>query len=196
MDESISLVITTAIAVYGALIATLSLAASIVLGVNELKRHRARLKVVARRAILIDGFDKPSEPFISVEAINVGSGSIRISSFGFYLRDKSKLHIINPYLLNLPIDVDERRKVSTYYAFRWFRSLRKRSEILGVYFQDETGKMWRAKFTKKQKKQFEEATGEGYLVEWNPSLRAFYRSGSSKGDSIEMHEDPGNITLG
>jgi len=176
MDETTSLVITTVIAVYGAIIATLSLIGSVVLGIIELRRTRPRLKVEARRATLMDGLDEPSEPFISVEAINVGKGSVRISSFGFYLRDKSKMHIIKPYLLDLPADVPEQRKVTTFYACRWYRELKSKEDIKGVYFQDETGKMWRKKFTKKQRSLWEESVSDGYLIEWDPSIRTFYRA--------------------
>jgi hypothetical protein len=178
--------LTAAIATYGAVVATLSLAASIWLGLAELNRHKPRLKVIPNTGVLVDGMDRNSEPLVLVEAINTGSGKLRITGVGFTLTKGRKQQFMRPYLLTVPFDVEERRKATLYYACRWLRDKEDTAEITGAFFQDETGKVWKCRLRKKTLRRWAAKTSKGWLIQWDPQLHAFFRQDTIGGPRIPL----------
>ena len=81
--------ITTVVAVYGAVIATISLAASIWLGIVELNRHKSNISIHLGQGVIQNELG-PSESFIAIDAVNTGSGSIIITSWvGLHLTKRN-----------------------------------------------------------------------------------------------------------
>jgi len=166
---------TTAIAVYGAIVATLSLAASVWLGVAELNRHKPRLKITANTGCLLDGNDKSSEPLVMIEAINTGAGKIHITGIGWFLSNGHRWQVRDPYLLKVPFDLAERKKATFHYACRWLRDKADTKEIAGAYFKDETGRECRRRTSRKTLRRWAGMTSDGWLIQWEPRLKLYYR---------------------
>ena len=185
MDGS-QLAITTAVAVYGALVATFSLAASIWLGIAELNRHKPRLKVAPNTGVLVDAMERNSEPLILVEAINTGAGKLRITGVGFTLTKGRKHQFIRPYLLTVPFDLEERRKATLYYACRWLRDKEDKDQITGGFFRDETGKDWKCRIRKKTIRAWADMTSDGWMIQWDPQLQMFFRQDTPDGPRIPL----------
>lgn len=168
--------ITIAIAIYGAVLGTLSLILSIVLAVIEFNRRRPKVKVTAMYGQLINDDGKTSEPLIIIDAVNVGNGSIVLTAVGWLLAGGNKQQIIKPFMLNLPMKLEERRKCITYRACRWFREDDDNKQIVAFYFQDETGVLWKSKITQKQRKLWLNAKNDGWQIMWNPKHGSYYQS--------------------
>jgi hypothetical protein len=166
--------ITTIIAVYGAVLATIGFALSLFLGINELRRHQPRVRVTVSIGNLINPGVSHSEPLILVEAINTGQGTVVLEMFGFLLRDKSKQVILQPYWIQLPHALQERKRLTAFYACRWFREDKKSDQIIAAYFKDETGTMWKGKITRHTRRAILQAPDTGYLIQWSPSTQSYY----------------------
>lgn len=167
--------ITIIIAVYGAVLATLGFVLSIVLGVNELRKERPKIKVKSSFGSLIDSDGKSSELLILFEAHNTSLVPIIITGCGWLGERGKKYQFIKPYLLELPMRLTSRRKVTAYYACRWFRDYKDKDKVIGFYFADEESNIWKAKVSKKQKQSWEKANNNGYLIEWNKDMQSFFR---------------------
>jgi len=166
--------VTTVIAVYGAVVATLGFVLSIVLGIHELRRERPRVRVTLDTGHLANIGKINSEPLILVEAVNTGKGDVLLENFGFLLKGGSKQVIIRPYMIELPFNLEERRRLTAYYACRWFRENKANDKIVAAFFKDVTGAMWKAKITSKMRRRTLDAPDTGYLIEWSPELMAYY----------------------
>lgn len=152
-------IIAIILSIYGAILST-------ILAIHEIRKGKPNLNVCARHGYLYDGYGKPSEPVILMEAINSGSGSISLNGVGWMNRDGSKQHLTNSYPEGiLPMVLDERRKCTTAYACRWFRKIIDHDKVKGLYFQDETGKLWYSKVSKKVIKTWLNSTGEGWRLD-------------------------------
>ena len=101
--------ITTVIAIYGASIATISMAASIWLGVLELKKKRPKISIMIGERILFSESIGASEPVMLAQAMNVGLGSQKIVSVQLQLSNKTPLTFLGSYKLKLPFELDENR---------------------------------------------------------------------------------------
>jgi hypothetical protein len=92
---------------------------------------------------------EPSEPCLMIKAIKRGAGSIFISGWGFLMKDKSKLHIRNPYpRLNFPKELTEGESILFGYACREIdedveRNLLILENVKSIYVQDATGRLWK-----------------------------------------------------
>ena len=174
MPQSTNELITLSIAIYGAVLATLGFILSVILAIHEIAKQRPKIKVIARNARINYDNGKSSELLISIEAVNTGSGSLVLTGVGWVLKDKSKLQILKPYLLELPIKLDERRKCCAYVPCReGFRELKNNKEIIGVFYQDETGQQWNSKISRKQKNLWMEPTNDGLKIIWNPDSMSY-----------------------
>jgi len=109
----------TIIATYGAVLASLGFILSVILGIYEIRRDRASLKISIANCTFIYHDNKISEPFLAVKAVNSGKGTIVLNTFGFLMKDGSKQVIISPYILDLPFKLEERRSCEAGYAIRW-----------------------------------------------------------------------------
>jgi hypothetical protein len=167
--------ITIIIAVYGAVLATLGFALSLVLGINEIQKQLPRIKVKLTSGFLIDRDGKSSEPLIIFEAYNNGQFAVEITGCGWLALNRAKYQFSKPYLLKLPYTLEPHRIIQTYFCCRWFRDLPYKEKINGIFFVDEGGNQWNLKINKKQLRQWEAAQSKGYLIEWNKNLQEFYR---------------------
>lgn len=158
---------TTAIAIYGAILAS-------VLAILEIKRRQPRIRVKASLGVLWSDDGKPSEPFIIIEAVNLGQGPVTFDNFGWLNRDGSKQVILKPYLLEFPFTLDERKRCNAYYACRWFQENEENRQISAAFFQDQTGTIWTTKISSKQRRLWLAAKKMGHLLMWNQELRAYY----------------------
>jgi len=155
---------TVLIASYGACIATISLLISIVLTIFEIRRHQPSVKVSARHGRIIDQTRGHSEPLIFMEAINVGSGSITISGVGWLLSDGGKLAFTSPQEISLPIELEEGKRITTYWRCKDFQDYDENQKIKAAYFKDETGKVWKGKIKKRERKLWLNAGDDGWKI--------------------------------
>lgn len=169
-------VITILVAGYGAIIATLSFILSIVLGVNELKKNKANMKVSISGGSLVDSDYSQSESMIIVTGLNRGQTKIIITGCGWLTDDNHKYQILKPLMLSFPYVVDPHRKIEAYFACRWFQNLAYKDKIVGYFFQDDEGNMWKANISKKQKEGWKKSISSGYHIEWNEHLQEYYRA--------------------
>ncbi len=165
--------ITTVVAVYGAVIATISLAASIWLGIVELNRHRSNISIHLGQGVIQNEFG-PSESFITIDAVNTGSGSIIITYVGWITSDKKKLTYLKPYLLDLPFKLEEKRKCTFYLPARLFREIEDKKKIKSIFFADETGKIWMRKIPRKARGIWETMDNKGWKIVWDDQLGIWY----------------------
>jgi hypothetical protein len=142
--NEIALVVTTCIAVYGAIVST-------VLAIHELLKNKPRLKVTVRQGEFYDRSDRPSEPVIVIEAVNKGAGKIALTHYGFSYRNGEKQIVTRPFPAKiLPTDLDERKKCAVGYPCRGFRENLDPERITGVFFQDQTEKKWTCRISRKK----------------------------------------------
>jgi hypothetical protein len=167
--------LTTIIAAYGAILATLGFALSLMLGINEIKKQKPKVKVKFSLGRLIDADGTNSEILILIEAHNTRTLPVIITGFGFLEKKGNKTPLLNPYLFRLPLALNSHRKVTAYYACRWFRENRIKNDSVGFYFADEEGNLWKVKFSEKDKKTWENAKVDGYMIEWDQSIKNYYR---------------------
>ena len=74
MPMNLNDLVTLIIAIYGALLATLSFILSVILGIHEISKLRPKLRVKASHARITYSDNKTSELLISIEAVNIGTG--------------------------------------------------------------------------------------------------------------------------
>ena len=151
MFQGVTYTVTMAIAIYGAFLATLSFILSIILAIIEVRRHLPLVIVSVNQGVITDAIGKTSEPLIIMKAINRGSGSISLTGVGWYLRDGSKKQFMTPYLLQLPYLLPERRSCCTFFPCRAFRAYADNRQFKTAFFQDETGKIWKGKISRKKR---------------------------------------------
>ena len=96
MNQETQAFVTTIIAVYGAVLGTISLITSVVLGIIEIKRYKPKLKVAVSYGVITDGRGHSSEPLMLIKALNIGHGKIVLQTFGFLLKDKSTQIMMKP----------------------------------------------------------------------------------------------------
>jgi hypothetical protein len=166
---------TTILATYGAILATLSFGLSLILGIKELRKSRPKIHIKVSFGRYIDRDGENSESLIIIDAHNQGLVPVILTGYGWLNNDKTMSHIVKPYLAEFPYNLAQRRVAQVYYACRWFKELKGNEKIIGVYFQDEEGNMWKSKITKKHKKIIEGSESNGYLIQWNSKLGEYYR---------------------
>ena len=160
----IAQIITIILAIYGAGLST-------ALGIREWRRSRPQLRVTSKHGYVIGDNQEYSEPVWVMEAVNGGPEALFLSSLGFRKRE-GKLSIRSPYPRNIvPAKVEKGRNLISVYACRWLRELADRHEIVGVYFQDETGKEWTAKLSKDELAFCLQSVGDGWLLETRQPLK-------------------------
>jgi hypothetical protein len=169
MNNEIQFWITTAIAIYGAAVATW-------LGVIEVLRNQPRIKIYAEQGYCFDTGDKASEPVIFVEAVNIGSKSVNISSGGWLCTGGEKIALMKPYMMRLPYKLDGQRKCLFGYAVSWFNNSNLREKVVGVYFRDEVGRQWKYKVTEAQRNKWLNMVGDGWRLETNSEPPAYYKT--------------------
>jgi hypothetical protein len=151
-------ILTIILALYGAVLST-------ILGIHELRKGLPKLKVSASHGYTFDAKGSRSEPVIILKAENIGSGQIHLNGVGWLNHNRSKQQFTNPYPRGiLPKSLGERESLMTLYACRWFREKVKYDEVIGVFFQDETGKLWVGKVAKKDREMWSKSVGEGWKL--------------------------------
>jgi hypothetical protein len=154
----ISETITVVLAIYGAGLST-------ILAIREWRRSRPSLRVTAEHGYVIDQGDY-SEPVLAMKAANVGSGSIYVSGAGFTNRDGGSQVVAQPYPRGIiPVELKQGESVLTVYACRWVRESLDHEKIVGVFFQDQTGKRWARRLNKDEKAFCLASRGSGWALE-------------------------------
>jgi len=172
---------TNAVALYGAIIATISMFFSIILGIKELRKDQQKLKIKSSLGRIILDNNLQSESLIIIEGQNRGFVPVCINGVGWLLNDGTKLQILNPYLLKLPYDVNPRKNLIFYFPSRWFNSLSENNKIVGFYFKNEQGKMWKMKIFEKMKVLWSQSKNDGFLIEWNKETNSYnYKQNDQK----------------
>ena len=157
---------TLIIAIYGAILGTISLAASIALGIAEFKRNRPNLRVEARHARIVDRSKGNSEPLISLDAINTSQRAITLTCVGWLTTNKKeRLQILSPYYLTFPIPLPEGKSCSAFVPCRIFKQNAQANCIIGLYFKDKTGKEWRGKVSRKDREMWIQAASDGWRLD-------------------------------
>ena len=131
------------------------------------------MKVRPRQSFLYSK-GKASEHFVSVDAVNIGSGSVVFTEVGWLLSNHKKATYFNPYNLPLPYKLDEHKACTFYWPTRWYREFRDRDKIVSAFFRDETGHMWQGKVTRKMRRLWETLDGDGWKIAWNDDLNMWY----------------------
>lgn len=173
--ENLTFDLTTAIAVYGAILATFGFGLSLWLGITELRRHRPRIRVTVSEGSLLDENWVGSEHMIFVEALNVGAGSLTITGVGWLLDNRHKLQIIKPYRLSFPVQLNERMKLTFSFPCRGLGKLKDVDHIVGAYFKDEMGNTWRCRIKKKKIRDWRKVPVKGWLLQWDADLQMYFR---------------------
>jgi len=167
--------LTTAIAIYGATLATLGFLLSLWLGIIELRRNRPCVRVTASGGSLIDGNGVSSEYMILIEALNIGHGPLIITGVGWLLDNRRKLQYIKPYMLSFPVELLERKKITFSFPSRWLRKTKDVDRIIGAYFRDEMGNTWKCRIRKKRIRNWKNTPAKGWLLEWDADLQRYFR---------------------
>ena len=178
--------LTTAIAVYGAVLATLGFGLSIWLGIAELRRYRPRVKITASVGNLFDRNLVGSEQMILVEALNIGGGPLTITGVGWLLDNGRKAQFIRPYKLSFPVVLLERKKLTFYFPCRWLGIYKDFDRIVGAFFQDEMGNTWKCRIKKKKIRDWKETPVKGWLLDWDDNLQMFFRQDSPEAPRIPI----------
>jgi len=138
---------------------------STILGILEIRRRRPEIRVSAAHGYVFD-LGAPSEPVIVIEAVNEGAGPIYLSSMGFQLEGDERYAITQPYPPGiLSSERNERRKLASVYACRWYRDGLDPSIVTGVYFRDETDREWMAEVEKEERELWVNSHGTGWQLE-------------------------------
>jgi len=177
---------TTAIAVYGALLATLSFGLSLWLGILKVKEKMPKLRISQSISRFIDSFGKSSEQMIEIEGLNVGRGQITITGVGWILIDGTKLQYMRPYLLKIPAEIQERKKVIFYFPCRWLKKEEHAEDIRWAFFIDEMGKTWKKRLPKRKIKKWLKIEPDGWELEWDETLSAYVRDSPIGGPKIPI----------
>ena len=154
----------TLITAYAAIVATISLIASGILGYLELKRRRPHLKVTATYGVLEEFGRGNSEPLIFLQAINDGAGPVSITGVGWLLKDGRKIQYTSPPNLSLNHVLPERRSATTYIPCRKYNQDNNRNLYKHPFFQDEMGAIWKGKVTRTERKLWESAPSTGWKL--------------------------------
>ena len=165
--------ITTIIAVYGAVLATLGFILSLILGINEIRKGKPKLEVKLRHATLYSPDYKPSEPLLSAEILNKGSLPVVLSSCGWLNKDNTKSVFLNPYHTKLPHTLKPGRSVSFYLAVRWIRDSANFEQTRSFFVQSEIGKIWKSRLSKKLRKSLKEIKLTGWKILWNEDQKIY-----------------------
>jgi hypothetical protein len=173
-------IITIIIATYGAILATMGFILSLILGINEIRKENPKVIVKINAGVFIDHDGASSEQLIIFEAYNKGVIPVIITGCGWWGKDGKKYQILKPLLLNLPQQLTSRRKIATYYPCRWFNEFKDNENVIGFYFINEEGNIWKTKISNKQKHSWHKSGNEGYLIDWNSIQQAYFRANRDK----------------
>jgi hypothetical protein len=166
--------LTQILAIYGAVISTVSIVLALILGITELKRNTPRVKILKKEQTFIFADNLDSEPFIGIEIQNLGTVPITITGVGWMKKDGSRIQFLNQYLLSLPAELKPRKSITFYSACRRFSELKEIKELSHSFFQDELGEIWKRSISEKDKKDWSSRSGGYYLIEWDPTRHLWY----------------------
>jgi len=165
--------VTTLVATCGATLATLSFILSVWLGIIEVNRLKSKVQMRPSQGCLYAN-GKASESFVPIDAVNTGRGSVVLTGVGWILSNRKKLYYTNCYNLNLPFQLDERRACRFSLPARLFRELDDKDRIVSAFFEDETGRLWKAKVTRKMRAIWESMNNPGWKIARNDGLKVWY----------------------
>ena len=139
------------IAMYGAIVATASAVAAVILGMIELRRGKPQLKV---RISTLQSFDSKTERIskrsVSVGVANVGTRPITITSQGFITRQGN--HLVIPECLPPAFVLEDGQSKDILYPVAIFADESFFKDVAAVWVADGTGKPWKTRITRRHKK--------------------------------------------
>lgn len=159
--------VTIAIAVYGAVLATLGFVLSVILGINELNKNNPRIRISLGNSQLIDPNYNPSEPLIGVNVVNRGISPVIISSCGWLRKDKSKEVLLNLYRVKFPYKLEPGRRLDLFMAVRWYKEKGEMDLRSAFFIEDETGLVWYKRISKKIRQQWNRMDPKGWKILWS-----------------------------
>lgn len=184
--QNLTFDLTTAIAIYGAILATFGFGLSLWLGITELRRYRPRIRVTVSEGSIIAENGVGSEHMIFVEALNIGAGPLIITGVGWLLDNRHKLQIIKPFRLSFPVKLNERMKLTFFFPCRWLEQMKDVDRIVGAYFQDEMGNTWKCRIKKKKIRDWRKVPVKGWLLQWDADLKMYFRQEDPEAPKIPL----------
>jgi len=151
------------IALYGAVVATASAFAAVILGMIELRRGKPELKV---RISTLQSFDSKTERisrrYVSVRVANAGTRPLTITSQGFITHQGNYLVILE-YLPPAFVLEDGQSK-DILYPVAIFADESFFKDVAAVWVADGTGKSWKTQITRRHKRVILEMVREERLA--------------------------------
>jgi len=134
------------VAWYGAIVATISVIASIILGTITLLRDRASIKVKISHGFLVYGPNLGEDLYIFIEASNKGRRPVTLTSVGFEL--KNGHNIVFTKSRELPKELTEGKSYQEWVSKKEIgRDCQKlKTSIRYAWFKDATGKVYKKRY--------------------------------------------------
>jgi len=134
------------VAWYGAIVATISVVASIVLGMITLLRDRASIKIEISHGFLLYGPSPSENLYIFIEASNKGRRPVTLTSVGFKL--KNGHNIVFTKSRELPKELTEGKSYQELVIKKEIeRDCQKlKTSIKYAWFKDATGKVYKGRY--------------------------------------------------
>ncbi|UZE93095.1 MAG: hypothetical protein IB617_02960 [Candidatus Nealsonbacteria bacterium] len=134
------------IAWYGAVVATISLISSIILGAITLLRDRASIKVKISHGFLIYGNQVDKNLYIFLEAVNKGRRPVTLKSAGFNLKNGHNIVFAKPK--ELPIELTEGKSCQEWFSKKKIKQdcQKMKTTIKYAWFKDATGRVYKKKY--------------------------------------------------
>lgn len=136
----------SSVAWYGAIVATISVIASIILGMITLLRDRASIKIKISHGFLVYSPSLSEDLYIFIEAINKGRRPVTLTSLGFKLKNGN--NIVFTKSRELPKELTEGKSYQEWISKKEIeRDCQKlKTSIKYAWFKDATGKVYKGRY--------------------------------------------------
>ena len=141
------------VAWYGAIVATISVIASIILGSVTLLRDRTKVKIKVSEGFLVYGRKLSDKSQIFIEAINIGRRTVTLEGAGFTLKNGKHMVILEPLNIRFPHELKEGRSCQIFTDQEELLGdiKKEKSEVVYAWYRDATSKIYKTKFKLKEK---------------------------------------------
>jgi len=134
------------VAWYGAIVATISVIASAILGTITLLRDRASIKIKISHGFLVHGPNLSDDLYIFIEASNKGRRPVTLTSVGFKLKNGNNIVFTEPR--ELPKELTEGKSYQEWVNKKAIEEdcQKLKTTIRYAWFKDATGKVYKKKY--------------------------------------------------